>query len=209
MTSGFIGQPSGSVIVPVTSFTKQTVWVPLVLTTDITCPQTGFAVTKCLAQFSADSAGQWVVELLAQFTWDSATVTSVVVTLPNMTMYNGFSQEMQAELIGKALAMGARADSNASTITLTCASTATTTGAYISGRVALKANPMLRHPAPQLFNTFFTTDSFDVPHLLQMKEMDPSSGLVRWLALEISTHSPQPEHQTTLTLLFFFMPSPR
>ena len=152
MTAGYIGSPTGNVIVPVTNFTKQTVWVPLVLTTDITCPQTGFAVTKCLAQFSADSAGQWVVELLAQFTWDSATVTSVVVTLPNMTMYNGFSQEMQAELIGKALAMGARADSNASTITLTCASTATTTGAYLSGRVALKANPTTYTTAANMVN---------------------------------------------------------
>jgi len=141
MTAGNIGCPTGNVIVPVANFTKQTKWLPLVLTTDITCPQTGFAVTKCLAQFTADSSGQWAMELIAHLVWDSATVTSVVVTLPNMTMYNGFSQEMRAELIGKSLAMGAVANSNASTITLTCASTGTTVGAYLSGKVALKADP--------------------------------------------------------------------
>ena len=141
MTAFNFGSPAGNVIVPITNFTKQTIWIPLVLTTDITCPQAGFAVTKCLAQFSADSSGQWVVELIAHLTWNSATITSVVITLPNMTMYNGFTQEMRAELIGKSLAIGAAADSNASTITLTCASTVTTVGAYLSGKVTLKSEP--------------------------------------------------------------------
>ena len=152
MSTGYIGNPSGNTILPLQSFTKQTKWIPLVLTTDITCPQAGFAVTKCLAQFSADSSGQWVVELIAHLTWNSATITSVAITLPNMTMYNGFTQEMRAELIGKSLAIGAAADSNASTITLTCASTATTVGAYLSGKVTLKSEPTTYTTAANLEN---------------------------------------------------------
>ena len=152
MAVGTIGQKPGNVIVPVTNLTKRTKWIPLVLTTDITCPQTGFAVTKCLAKFEADSAGQWSADLHAHFTWDSATVTSVVLTLVNMTMYNGLTSEISAELIGKGLAIGAAVNSNASTITLTCASTGTTTGAYVGGKVLLKQDPTTYTTAANMEN---------------------------------------------------------
>lgn len=141
MSSGYIGSPVGNSILPVVNLCKQTKWIPLVLTTDITCPQTGFAVTKCLAQFTMDSAGQWYARINGYFSWDSATVTSVVITFPNLAFYGLLPSALAGGWAGAALAVKAVADTNSSTISCASASTASTTGLILGGQIALKQQP--------------------------------------------------------------------
>jgi len=134
MAVGTIGQKPGNVIVPVTSLMKSTKEVTLT----VTSAQVVWTTTRAVGIFYADSAGVWRLRFNISGTLNSATLTSLKITIPNVTFK---STEIQAVLgyLGSSGVPG-RAYTNSSDIYIESASQ-TTTSAFVSGDVELNAEP--------------------------------------------------------------------
>ena len=131
-TTGYIGSPTGNVIVPIQNFSKSTYQLSLVKTTDITVAveagsalNSGYTVS-CLARFYSDGAAspQWKVSLNCQVT-DTGSGTSrtgIVVTFAKSSIKFAASQTYVgcgAVLQGTgAPVTDVQADSNANAIEL-------------------------------------------------------------------------------------------
>jgi hypothetical protein len=134
-----LGIRNGNQIVAYGQTTRQTKWLDLVLTTDITCPQTGFAVTKCRARFTSDSVGKWAMEINLDASFTSATVSSVVITFPNLAFSSVITGVINGGWTGTTVVV--RALISGSTITVDSASTNSVSGARLSGTIQLDSNP--------------------------------------------------------------------
>jgi hypothetical protein len=119
MTSGYIGSPSGNVIVPVANLQKRS--KTLTITSYIT--QSAWTCQWGYATFSADSAGVWRVHLDFYIKKDSGSATAdSVFTIAGMTFADVNGGQQAGSCIASETAVGykailfCRADDNAGTI---------------------------------------------------------------------------------------------
>lgn len=142
MTSGFLGSPSGNVIVPVANLQKRTKELTLVLTTDITCTQTGFSVTSCKAIFYSDSSSpsNWRVKVNLNTQFNSASITDLTITFTNLVFKSTTNQAASGFYGVTALSPRCACIANTGQVAISSAAT-TANGVAISFDVELNAEP--------------------------------------------------------------------
>ena len=148
MSIGYIGAPSGSVIVPIQSFTKRTKEV----TFTVTSAQAGWTTTRAVGIFYADSAGVWRLRFNCTGSFTSASVSSIIFTFSNITFKNTIYQAVTG--IDNTTNSGWRvyANPSSSSMVMDRASAITITTIMLSSDIELDAEPTTYTTAANLEN---------------------------------------------------------
>lgn len=152
MTSGYVGSPRGNVILPITAVTKQTKVLSLIKTTDITATAvTGdtidtYTVSDANALFYSDSLGNWRMRFNIALAVASGTRTVVTITFAKTSIVTDSTSGFFQSVVGvyndgsAPRTTSAYFAANNRIININHAS-ATTTGYWVSGDVALQQDP--------------------------------------------------------------------
>ena len=140
MTTGYIGSPTGNTIVPVSNFTKQTKEIALT----VTSAQAGWATTRAVGIFYADSLGNWRLRFNIKGTFTSAVLTTIVASIGGVAFKSGFTQSISGWW-GAGFFQDAYASGATGTIALDMPNSSgggvTVSYVYFSGDVELDSEP--------------------------------------------------------------------
>ena len=135
MSTNILGIRNNNTIIPLTASTKRTKEIALT----VTSAQTGWATTRAVGIFYADSAGTWRLKLNISGTFTAATITTLDVDITGVVFKSGIQQACSG-LLNNVLGNYCYAGSNVSTLSLTCTSSSNTS-VKMSGDVELESNP--------------------------------------------------------------------
>ena len=142
MSSGYIGSPTGNVIVPVSNFTKKTKQLDISSAIAITGTNIASPVnTRSVAIFYSDATSPtpiWRMRFNIRWTFTSANITTITTTFTGLTFKSGTYQNLSATFTGSAIP--ALSYTDGSTIVSSQASTSST-AVILAGDVELDADP--------------------------------------------------------------------
>ena len=205
MTTGYIGSPTGNVIVPISNFTQRTKEIPLTIGTVTSVPATpGWTTIRAVGIFYADSAGVWRLRFNIVGTMTSQSYTIVNIPITGITSKNvaGANQTIMGAWSGNGNNQGGVIIPNSNTFTLNQTASASA-GLTCYGDIELDSNPTAYTTAANLegnvnVSAYFPNYSFGTAGIV------PSAGIpINSYVHANRITSPQTYFGSTLNVVLF------